>query len=117
MSVVVFVLEQSLAAELDTLASELGSQGSEVTGVLGSGQLCVGQLGRLLPVVQTGLASREKQLQTQLEQTHQHQVRSTTSFIKEIYFESLCVCQSSQYLMSYLCLSISQVQILSPDPS
>lgn len=82
MCVYVFDLcSQTLAAELVTLGGELTSQGSEVIGVLGSGgcHLCVDHLGKLLPVFQSSLAAREKQLQAQLEKTGHHQVRTTTA--------------------------------------
>uniref|UniRef100_A0A8C8GUS6 Spectrin repeat containing, nuclear envelope 2b n=1 Tax=Oncorhynchus tshawytscha TaxID=74940 RepID=A0A8C8GUS6_ONCTS len=73
---------ETLAAELVTLGGELTSQGSEVIGVLGSGggHLCVDHLGKLLPVVQSGLAAREKQLQAQLEKTGHHQ-----TLLKELH--------------------------------
>ncbi|XP_034530155.1 nesprin-2-like [Notolabrus celidotus] len=67
---------QSLSAELDTLGSELASQGPKVTHVLGSerGQQCVDDVCRVLPVVQAALSSREKQLRNLQEETAKHQI-------------------------------------------
>ncbi|XP_032382889.1 nesprin-2 isoform X2 [Etheostoma spectabile] len=55
---------QSVSAELATLGSELTSQGSKVSRIVGSvcGQRCVDDLCRILPVVQAPLTSREEQI-------------------------------------------------------
>ncbi|KAM4723418.1 nesprin-2 [Anableps anableps] len=55
---------QSLSADLATLGSELVTQGSKFSHVLGSecSQQCVDDLCRLLPVVQASLTQRQKQV-------------------------------------------------------
>lgn len=70
---------QSLSAVLATLSSELVSQGSEVSGVLGSecAQMCVGDLSRIVPVVRAALSSREKQLRNVQDKSEERQVRFT----------------------------------------
>ncbi|KAG7233816.1 hypothetical protein INR49_006550 [Caranx melampygus] len=68
---------QSLSAELETLHSELASQGSKVSGLLGSqgGRRCLDDLSRVLPVVQAAVRSREKQLKKLQEESAQRQSR------------------------------------------
>lgn len=68
---------QSLSAELATLRSELASQGSKVSRVLGSacGQQCVDDVCRVLPVVLTALSSTEKQIRNLQEENSKQQVR------------------------------------------
>ncbi|XP_063764618.1 nesprin-2-like isoform X1 [Eleginops maclovinus] len=67
---------QSLSAALASLGSDLSSQGSEVSRVLGSerGQQCVGDVCRVLSVVQTALSSREEQLTHLQEEAAQQQI-------------------------------------------
>ncbi|KAK2826776.1 hypothetical protein Q5P01_020990 [Channa striata] len=66
---------QSLSAELSALGSELISQGSKVSSVLGSewGQRCVEDLSRVVPLVQAALSSRETQLRNVQEETSRQQ--------------------------------------------
>ncbi|XP_068574256.1 nesprin-2-like isoform X2 [Cebidichthys violaceus] len=68
-------LLQTLSAELVTLGSELASQGSEVSRVLGSecARQCVEDLCRVLPVVRSALASREKRFTDLQEELTKHQ--------------------------------------------
>ena len=68
---------QSLSAELAMFSSELASQGSKVSSVLGSecSQQCVDDVCRVLPVVQAALSSTEKQLRTLQEENSKQQVR------------------------------------------
>lgn len=68
---------QSLSAELATLSSELASQGSKVSRVLGSacGQQCVDDVCRVLPVVLTALSSTEKQIRNQQEENSKQQIQ------------------------------------------
>ncbi|TNN39882.1 Nesprin-2 [Liparis tanakae] len=57
---------ESVSAELVALGSDLASQGSKVSGLLGSeARRCVDALGRVLPAVRSSLSSREKQLSDQ----------------------------------------------------
>ncbi|KAI3367261.1 hypothetical protein L3Q82_008148 [Scortum barcoo] len=88
---------QSLSAELATLGSELTSQGSKVSRVLGSEcvQWCVDGVWRVLPVVQAALTNREKQLRNlqeerakqqavdQVQQSLQQQVEQVSSLLEE----------------------------------
>ncbi|MEQ2312609.1 hypothetical protein AMECASPLE_032872, partial [Ameca splendens] len=55
---------QNLSKDLATLGSELLTQGSKLSCILGSesGQQCVDDLCRVLPVVQASLTRRQKQL-------------------------------------------------------
>ncbi|XP_028994248.1 nesprin-2-like isoform X3 [Betta splendens] len=68
-------LLQSLSAELATFSSELVSQGSKVSLILGSerGQRCVDDLSRILPVVEAALSSRKKQLVNTEQETEKQQ--------------------------------------------
>ncbi|MED6237461.1 hypothetical protein ATANTOWER_025492, partial [Ataeniobius toweri] len=55
---------QNLSKDLATLGNELVTQGSKLSCILGSesGQQCVDDLCRVLPVVQASLTRRQKQL-------------------------------------------------------